>query len=126
MAATNADLVAEVRERRFRADLFFRLRVIPFAVPPLREHRDDVEPLLANYMAHYAEAYGLPRIRFTAAALELVRAYSWPGNVRELENSCATSPACNSPARSTWTICRCSTRWRPSPAGRSRISRACL
>jgi len=86
VAATNADLVAEVRERRFREDLFFRLRVIPIAVPPLRERCEDIPPILATYVAHYAAAYGLPQISFTAAALERMRTYSWPGNIRELEN----------------------------------------
>ena len=86
VAATNADLLTAVREKRFREDLFFRLRVIPIEVPPLRDRREDIPPLLATYMAHYATAYGLPQITFTRAALERVRTYSWPGNVRELEN----------------------------------------
>lgn len=86
VAATNADLLAAVREKRFREDLFFRLRVIPLAVPPLRERRDDIPPLLATYIAHYAKIYGLPPITFTGTAMERLCAYSWPGNVRELEN----------------------------------------
>ena len=86
VAATNSDLLAEVRERRFREDLFFRLRVIPITVPPLRERSDDIPPILAAFMTHYSAAYGLPQITFTAAALERLRTYAWPGNVRELEN----------------------------------------
>jgi DNA-binding NtrC family response regulator len=86
VAATNADLQTAVREKRFREDLFFRLRVIPIEVPPLRERREDIPPLLSTYVAHYARAYGLPPITCTRAALERLRAYSWPGNVRELEN----------------------------------------
>jgi len=86
VAATNADLLAAVREKRFREDLFFRLRVIPMEVPPLRERREDIQLLLSTYVAHYAAAYGLPPVTFTGAALERVRTYSWPGNVRELEN----------------------------------------
>jgi DNA-binding NtrC family response regulator len=86
VAATNADLLAEVRERRFREDLFFRLRVIPIEVPPLRDRREDIQPILATYVAHYAAAYHLPPITFTREAFERVRTYSWPGNIRELEN----------------------------------------
>jgi DNA-binding NtrC family response regulator len=86
VAATNADLQTAVREKRFREDLFFRLRVVPIEVPPLRERREDIPPLLSTYIAQYAQAYGLPTVTFTRAALERLRAYSWPGNVRELEN----------------------------------------
>jgi len=86
VAATNADLQEAVRERRFREDLFFRLRVIPIVVPPLRERREDIQPILSTYVERYATAYSLPRITFTPAALARVTAYSWPGNVRELEN----------------------------------------
>lgn len=86
VAATNADLLVAMREKRFRDDLFFRLRVIPIEVPPLRERREDIRPILGTYVAHYAEVYGLPRITFTLAALNRVGSYSWPGNVRELEN----------------------------------------
>src|SRR6185295_18423276 len=60
VAATNADLRTEVRERRFREDLFFRLRVIPLTVPALQDRREDIEPLLATYVAHYAAVYDLP------------------------------------------------------------------
>ncbi len=86
VAATNSDLLTEVRERRFREDLFFRLRVFPIVVPSLRERREDIKPLLAAFVVHYAVTYGLPQITFTTAALEQVRTYSWPGNIRELEN----------------------------------------
>jgi DNA-binding NtrC family response regulator len=86
VAATNADLQEAVRERRFREDLFFRLRVIPITVPPLRDRREDIQPLLSTYIERYSTAYSLPRVTFTQAALARVGTYSWPGNVRELEN----------------------------------------
>ncbi|HEV7669568.1 MAG TPA: sigma-54 dependent transcriptional regulator [Thermoanaerobaculia bacterium] len=93
VAATNADLLEEVRARRFREDLFFRLRVVPITVPPLRDRRDDIAPILAAHVARYAEVYRLPRISFTTDALARLRAYAWPGNVRELEN-CVRALTC--------------------------------
>jgi two-component system, NtrC family, response regulator GlrR len=86
IAATNADLVSAVRNGHFREDLFFRLRVIPVVVPPLRERPEDIGPLLSEHIAHYAQAYQLPPITLTEGAVRRLRQYSWPGNVRELEN----------------------------------------
>jgi len=97
VAATNADLQAAVREGRFREDLFFRLRVVPIAVPPLRERREDIPALLSTFIAHYAKAYGLPPVKLTREALARLRDYSWPGNVRELEN-CVRYLTCLRPA----------------------------
>ncbi len=86
LAATNRNLEGEIREGRFRADLFHRLNVYPLTVPPLRERQEDI-PLLAG---HFSEAtqrrLGLGPIRLSADALSLLQRYSWPGNVRELEN----------------------------------------
>jgi len=86
LAATNRNLEEEVREGRFRADLFHRLSVYPLVVPPLRERREDI-PLLAG---HFCEAIqrrlGLGPVRLDSDALGLLRRYPWPGNVRELEN----------------------------------------
>jgi DNA-binding NtrC family response regulator len=86
IAATNSDLLAAVRERRLREDLFFRLRVFPIDVPPLRDRPEDIEPILDDCSARYASAYRLPRITFSVAAMSRVLSYQWPGNVRELEN----------------------------------------
>jgi two-component system NtrC family response regulator len=85
VAATNLDLEREVREGRFREDLFYRLNVIPIALPPLRERRTDI-PLLVE---HFLAKHGQPgRVRVIAPeALEALVAYSWPGNVRELESA---------------------------------------
>ena len=86
IAASNADLVASMREGRFREDLFFRLRVIPIEVPPLRERPEDIPVLLSLYVAYYAKAYGLTEICFSEIAQSKLETYTWPGNIRELEN----------------------------------------
>jgi DNA-binding NtrC family response regulator len=86
IAATNGDLLAAVRERRFREDLFFRLRVVPVEVPPLCARTEDILPLIDRFVAHYANLYHLPPVSFTDDALARMSRYPWPGNVRELEN----------------------------------------
>ena len=86
IAATNTDLESAVDAGRFRADLFFRLRVVPVAVPPLRERREDIEPLLCEYTEHYAAAYETAPISFSPPARLALQRYDWPGNIRELEN----------------------------------------
>lgn len=86
IAATNKDLEQEVRERRFREDLFYRLNVITIKMPPLRERRDDI-PLLANHFVEKLNQIEGKLIQgFEDTALEALLAYDWPGNVRELEN----------------------------------------
>ena len=87
LAATNKDLLALVREGLFRQDLYFRLHVLPIAVPPLRERGEDVLLLAHRFAARFAREQGRPVPRFTDAALEALRRYDWPGNVRELENT---------------------------------------
>jgi two-component system response regulator GlrR len=86
VAATNADLEAAVHEKRFRLDLFFRLRVAPVSVPALRERPEDLLALTAVFIDNYAETYQLPRLHLSSAAMDSIQAYPWPGNVRELEN----------------------------------------
>ena len=86
LAATNTDLVSAVRDGSFRQDLFFRLRVIPVDVPPLRERPEDIAVLLEEFAERFANAYQLPRVIFSRPALERLQSYSWPGNIRELEN----------------------------------------
>ena len=86
VAATNRNLEKEVSEGRFREDLYYRLKVFPLRVPPLRERRDDV-PLLANYfLQRYSQELGKPAGGFSQQAMELLQSYEWPGNVRELQN----------------------------------------
>ncbi|GGO90534.1 nitrogen regulation protein NR(I) [Stakelama pacifica] len=85
VAATNKDLAKLVAENRFREDLFYRLNVVPIALPALRDRRQDV-PLLARHFLDRAAEQGLPRKRLSDGAGALLQAYGWPGNVRELEN----------------------------------------
>ena len=86
IAATNKDLEGEIEQGNFREDLFYRLNVIPFHVPPLRERVEDI-PLLAEYFLDaFCLAYGRQRRRLTPEATEVLRARNWPGNVRELRN----------------------------------------
>ena len=86
IAATNKDLEKEIRANRFREDLYFRLNVIPFRVPPLRDRRDDI-PQLAEYFLHeFAGEYGRPPKELDDGARDALRNYNWPGNVRELKN----------------------------------------
>ncbi len=86
IAATNKDLAQEVREKRFREDLFFRLNVVPIHLPPLRERTDDIPVLLNHFIGLYNEKHNKKVEGFTAEAVDLLLDYRWPGNVREMEN----------------------------------------
>ena len=88
IAATNKDLESEIEEGRFRADLYYRLNVIPFRVPALRNRREDIPLLADRFLADYAEEYDQPAKRFGPDALALLVSHRWPGNVRELRNVC--------------------------------------
>ncbi|MGE5587490.1 MAG: sigma 54-interacting transcriptional regulator [Clostridia bacterium] len=85
IAATNRDLAAMVGRGEFRADLFYRLNVVPITIPPLRERPDDVIPLIYHFLNRYNEAHGYEKT-INEQAREILTRYSWPGNVRELEN----------------------------------------
>jgi two-component system nitrogen regulation response regulator NtrX len=86
IAATNKDLEKEIAAGNFREDLFYRLNVIPFSVPPLRERAEDI-PLLADYfLGEFAAAYGRKPKQLSRNAYDALSEYSWPGNVRELRN----------------------------------------
>jgi len=87
IAATNKRLDDEIEKGTFRADLFFRLNVIPFEVPPLRERVEDVPRLIEHFSQRFAAAYGRKPKKFDVEAIELMQRYSWPGNVRELRNT---------------------------------------
>jgi two-component system nitrogen regulation response regulator GlnG len=87
IAATNQDLETQVAARRFREDLYFRLRVIPINLPPLRERGDDIGELADYFVAKAAREMGSPARYVSAEARAKLRAYNWPGNVRELENT---------------------------------------
>ena len=87
IAATNVDLRKEVREGRFREDLFYRLNVISVDLPPLRARREDIPLLAQHFLDFYANENGLSPRKLSADALRTLVDYEWPGNVRELENS---------------------------------------
>ena len=93
IAATNADLRQAVAAGRFREDLFYRLHVVPIALPPLRHRRDDVAPLARHFMAKYARQFAKTVTDLSPGALGALERYHWPGNVRELENIVARSVA---------------------------------
>ena len=86
VAATNRDLLAEVRAGRFREDLYYRLNVIPITIPPLRERREDVPALVRHFLAQESARVGRPAPRLGPAVLATLQAYHWPGNIRELRN----------------------------------------
>jgi len=95
IAATNKDLQEEVNSRRFREDLFFRLKAVSLSIPPLRKRKEDIE-LLANYFLEaYASANKITSPKITQDALTILLDYNWPGNVRELKNAIETAVALN-------------------------------
>jgi DNA-binding NtrC family response regulator len=93
IAATNRDLAADVAEKRFRADLFYRLNVVALRIPPLRERGEDVVALARHFVALHAAQLGRPMPEMSDEALDRIRRYPWPGNVRELENALARAVA---------------------------------
>ena len=86
LCATHKDLDAEVASERFRQDLYYRLNVIELRVPPLRERRDDIEPLASHVLMRLAADTGQPAAKLHPHALDALKSYRFPGNVRELEN----------------------------------------
>ncbi|HVB30576.1 MAG TPA: sigma-54 dependent transcriptional regulator [Gemmatimonadaceae bacterium] len=87
IAATNRDLEEEIKVGRFRSDLYYRLNVILFHLPPLRQRRDDIPLLVDHFLQRIAQARGEAPKHLDADALEVAQGYAWPGNVRELENA---------------------------------------
>ncbi len=86
IAATNKDLKSEMDARRFREDLYHRIYVLPIALPPLRERREDVPLLVGQFVRQFNHELGRSIRGFSPAAMERLKTYPWPGNVRELEN----------------------------------------
>ncbi len=86
IAATNKNLEREIERGNFREDLFYRLNVIPFTVPPLRDRSEDVPQLSQHFLREYAVAYGRKPKELSDEAMDALRRYAWPGNVRELRN----------------------------------------
>lgn len=86
MAATNRDLEDEIKQKRFRRDLFYRLGVVTLEIPPLREHPEDIPALLQRYLENFRSRMGRAVYRIAPDALEALCQYDWPGNIRELIN----------------------------------------
>jgi two-component system response regulator HydG len=86
ITATNRDLEKEVKEGRFREDLYYRLNVVPITLPPLRERKEDIPPLADHFLAIYREKNRKSLKGISGKALDLLVRYDWPGNIRELEN----------------------------------------
>ncbi len=86
IAATNKDLEEEIARGNFREDLFYRLNVIPFFVPPLRDRKEDILLLVKEFLEQFGKQYGRPHVEMTEDALAALKQYHWPGNVRELRN----------------------------------------
>jgi two-component system response regulator AtoC len=87
IASTNSDLSSMIREKRFRLDLYYRLKGFAVTIPPLRDRREDVEPLLAFFLERYRKRYSKPDVEISREAVRYLHAYQWPGNVRELKNA---------------------------------------
>jgi len=86
IASTNKSLEEEIAKGNFREDLFYRLNVVPFFVPPLRERKEDISLLAREFLREFGRQYGRPRMEISEEALEALSRYHWPGNVRELKN----------------------------------------
>jgi two-component system, NtrC family, nitrogen regulation response regulator NtrX len=86
IAATNKDLEEEIAKGNFREDFFYRLNVIPFYVPPLRDRKEDISLLVREFLQEFGRQYGRPRIEMSDEAISVLKQYHWPGNVRELRN----------------------------------------
>jgi two-component system response regulator AtoC len=88
VTATNRNLERLVREGKFREDLYFRLDVVRFVMPPLRQRAEDIPALIAHFIGVYSTENGVPPLEIEPGAMKTLQAYSWPGNIRELRNFC--------------------------------------
>jgi len=93
LAATNRNLIEEVKAKRFRDDLYYRLKVVELTCPPLRERMEDLPALVQHFIEQYSRKLGKEVLGVSPSALELLAAYRWPGNIRELENMVARAVA---------------------------------
>ena len=87
IAATNRNLEAAVSDGDFREDLFYRLNVVTFTIPPLRDRPEDLEDYADHFLDFFAARYGRPSLRYSKAAKDYIMSHGWPGNVRELQNA---------------------------------------
>ena len=86
IAATHRDLIEEVRQRRFREDLYYRLHILPITLPPLRERKEDIPLLVNHFLKKLGTEIQKPNLSLSEESMHVLAAYDWPGNVRELEN----------------------------------------
>jgi two-component system response regulator AtoC len=101
VAATNRDLAAEARVGTFREDLYYRLAVVELIVPPLRDRKDDIPALAAEFARRYGERFGMGHVTLEPALIDVLATADWPGNVRQLENTIARLAALSSGDRIT-------------------------
>lgn len=97
IAATNSNLKEKMQLGQFRQDLFYRLNVIPIFIPPLRERKDDIQPLCEHFIDYYGKKHG-HILQLTPSNYNILKSYDWPGNVRELENVIEYLTICSSPS----------------------------
>ncbi|MCX7609986.1 MAG: sigma-54 dependent transcriptional regulator [Ignavibacterium sp.] len=95
IAATNKDLQKEVAAKKFREDLYFRLKAVTLHIPPLRERKIDIEPLTLHFINNYCQNNNIPVPKLSNEALEILINYNWPGNIRELKNTVESVLALN-------------------------------
>lgn len=95
IAATNKDLQEEVNAKRFREDLYFRLKAVALQIPPLRKRKEDIEELAYHFLTAYSKNNRTVPPKLTDSAIQLLKEYSWPGNIRELKNMIETAVALN-------------------------------
>ncbi len=93
IAATNKNLQDEVDAKRFRSDLYFRLKAVTLSIPPLRERKEDIVPLVQYFLKEYSERNNLPEFTISDDAWDYLLNYSWPGNIRELKNTIESTVA---------------------------------
>jgi len=86
ISATNVDLEKAIENSEFRQDLYYRLNVFPIRIPPLRDHKDDLDELIMHLINKFNQEYGRSVTDISSRAMEMIKSYDWPGNIRELEN----------------------------------------
>jgi len=95
IAATNKDLQLEVDSKRFREDLYFRLKAVSLYIPPLRERKSDIPLLINHFLTNYSEQNNIKSLKVNDDAIDFLQEYYWPGNIRELKNVIETATALN-------------------------------
>ena len=88
ISASNTDLQKQIKEGKFREDLYFRLNVIPLEIPALKDRVDDIEHLIKHFQDHFSKQHSRNPPKFSKQALKILQNYEWPGNIRELRNLC--------------------------------------